>query len=440
MRALRIVFLILFMDFSFEYKILTKIIYLYKIYKKEGLEMKIKTILINVFFALFIVTFSQSISIYAFSDYSLSNAIESENSHSCPYTITQKWEKGNKKTFPITSGSKEWNLFKTHEEMLNACTIPQNILDELSTKDLVDLVLNYPLLSDFYYYDTYEQGLYYLVSNFNGLRELINRKNAIDIIIDKYQALEIPEYNSKKLTLEQEKNSTFRDVAQIEILETILVNNYFFNTYNDNQITKIKNITFEKFCKKKNNSLFLGRENFIYRASKEVDSNLGEEHIERAMNNTVKSALYVTTPNGTKVSVSTSFYNGQQWAESLDNETKQNYPDATLLRGSDNRYNCHSYAWYKQATGNLYWMLDPTPYVNDGSYIKVAKKENRAANNRIRWVNYALKNPLIHSGYLVSINSNGTYTIYSKWGQGPLMSHKAKYSPYGGDREYFKRS
>ncbi|NCE63148.1 hypothetical protein D1159_00785 [Pseudoflavonifractor sp. 524-17] len=35
-------------------------------------------------------------------------------------------------------------------------------------------------------------------------------------------------------------------------------------------------------------------------------------------------------------------------------------------------YNCHSYAWYSQSISNNYWINDPKPYMNDGSYSKYA--------------------------------------------------------------------
>ncbi len=71
------------------------------------------------------------------------------------------------------------------------------------------------------------------------------------------------------------------------------------------------------------------------------------------------SETYVKTPNGSKVNVIKYSYKGDAWANTLTNQYKKAYPLATLLRNADNRYNCHSYAWYKQKTGNKYWMNSP---------------------------------------------------------------------------------
>lgn len=392
--------------------------------------------------------FSHTIIMEAHSNYSLSKEIYAEESVSSLSGNVKVWTDENNIKFPITPKLEKWKTYESHQEMVNACTVPQKVLEKLSTQKLISLVLDYPLLSDFYCYNSYEEGLYYLVSNFNGLRDLLKREDMVDELIEKYQTLKIPQNNYKNnncITGQQSSNIldlSFKIASNIELIETIFVNDYFVEQCSNKQINKIADIVFDKIYEKKGNSLFLGKENFIYKVANEVCNSEIIENYKMKMATSVlaTNGLFVTTPNGTKVPVLVQFFNGTDWAKAMDKEFSRTYPKAQILRSSDNRYNCHSYAWYKQSMGNTYWMNNPAAYVNDGSYKKVTNKDNRAANNRIRWVNYALKEPLKHSGYLKKINSDGTYTVYSKWGEGPLMSHKAKYSPYDGTREYFKRN
>ena len=51
-----------------------------------------------------------------------------------------KWD------YPVKPGSKEWQQLTTQELKVRACQIPDELLSQISTKDLVELCLNYPLL------------------------------------------------------------------------------------------------------------------------------------------------------------------------------------------------------------------------------------------------------------------------------------------------------
>lgn len=377
-------------------------------------------------------------------------------------TLAEEWVKNDGEfEYPINPGTDDWGEIDTHEEMVEVCTIPDEIVKRMSTKELLKIVLDYPLLVDMYYYNTYEQGLYNLVLQFNGLRELLKREDATSEIIKCYQEYKIPEatISSEKIlkeldnteveeydeilteTLKNAKkgnilHSNFKYTSNIEFLETLLVNDIILDSCTGEQKQKIVDISCKKYDSKTKSNLFVERAGFVYEAAQETGNlNIFEKNNFMLMGN----VTYVTTPNGSKVPVYTSTYNGAEWAAKVDAETKRDYPNAKILRSSDNRYNCHSYAWCNQTELNIYWMNDPSAYINDGSYKKVTDKSKRSAKNRILWVQAPLANPYVHSGYLAKINSDGTYTVYSKWGSGPLMSHKAKYSPYSGTRQYYKR-
>jgi len=80
--------------------------------------------------------------------------------------------------YPIKPGTDGWKAFTTHDEMLEACQIPEDILKNMSTKALVETVLEYPLYGDMRAYDSMQQGFEAVASQFNGLPELLNRKDA----------------------------------------------------------------------------------------------------------------------------------------------------------------------------------------------------------------------------------------------------------------------
>ena len=52
--------------------------------------------------------------------------------------------------YPIKPGTEAWQALSTHEDMLKACQIPAEILKTVSTEELIELCLAYPLLGDIF--------------------------------------------------------------------------------------------------------------------------------------------------------------------------------------------------------------------------------------------------------------------------------------------------
>jgi hypothetical protein len=70
--------------------------------------------------------------------------------------------------------------------MIDACQIPEDVLSGLSTADLTDICLNYPLLGDVLAFDNPNLGLGNLFGNFNGIRELYRRKEVSENLLRHY--------------------------------------------------------------------------------------------------------------------------------------------------------------------------------------------------------------------------------------------------------------
>jgi len=92
--------------------------------------------------------------------------------------------------YPIKPGTDEWKAFGSHEEMLKACQIPEEILHRMSTTALVETVLNYPLIMDWLAYDTFEIGIESVRKQFNGLSELLSRNDAGVSLMALYQTID----------------------------------------------------------------------------------------------------------------------------------------------------------------------------------------------------------------------------------------------------------
>ena len=74
----------------------------------------------------------------------------------------------------------------TPQERLKAANIPQDIIETMSTEDLIETCFNYPFKLDFYAYNSYEEGLAAMIENFNGFQELLRREDGASLLLERY--------------------------------------------------------------------------------------------------------------------------------------------------------------------------------------------------------------------------------------------------------------
>jgi hypothetical protein len=79
--------------------------------------------------------------------------------------------------YPIVPGTDEWSTLTTHDQMVQSCQIPEDILETIPTASLVDSVLNYPLLADMFLFNDFQQGFEVIYNQFNGIKELFTRED-----------------------------------------------------------------------------------------------------------------------------------------------------------------------------------------------------------------------------------------------------------------------
>lgn len=265
--------------------------------------------------------------------------------------------------YKLTQNNDEWKELNTHDKMVEKCRVPQMILKSMSTNELVDSVLKYPLLYDVYAFNNVVDAIENLKNNSDAFRELITRDDASEYLIKRMNR-----------------------VSDSKLIENRLM------------IRTIK--------------LLLKEEN-ISKSGYNIMGTLN-----------TYSTTTVYTPNGSAVTViiaAQDFSSAEK--QDINDYFISTYPLATYVSTSTKNYNCHSYAWYSSSTSNQYWMDDPSRYMSDGSYSKVSTPM------RASHMYYATGN---HSAKIYDVVSNviSKATVISKWGQGPVMIHKANYSPY----------
>lgn len=367
--------------------------------------------------------------------------------------------------YPITEDSDEWGSLKTHDDMVAACNVPEELLEKMSTEELVDLMLDYPLLGDLRMYDNLNEGFYFLSQNSNVLAEILKREDGAHELLAAYDGLELIEEkaeisnmleeasedsnSSLDIVNDEEYSNTIEDVSdslkEDTFLEVALAQDDIIENLDKKELTKLSDVATEKVEEKAISNVYSSCATTIYDVAEENDcinkfDNVVEVENSVASSDAVTGNSYTTTvktPKGSKVTVIVNDYYGLANELADANYVKTNYPKAKIVAPATNLYNCHSYAWYKQSTSNKYWMNNPAKYMSDGSYKNIGTKPN-AKGQKVCYTQYPLKNPHIHSGIVYSI-SGSIIKIKSKWGSCPLVIHNVKYSPYGGTPIYYKK-
>lgn len=347
-------------------------------------------------------------------------------------TDEQEWKVNdeNEYEFPVNAGDNEWLELETHGEMMEACSVPEEVLEDASTDQLLEMVLDYPLLCDIYAYDTVEEGVAVVASRFNGFEELMSRDDFEEVVLDRYIETDVDDATSNQ-------EEIFTDVTEIVVLEDILAQEEVIESYSDKKIEELIEAVEEKTEDKIEADTYYGNESTFYDVAtnngviEELDIKELPELVDDAVSASATTTT-VKTPKGTKVTVIKDSYKGDTWAASLTNQFRIAYPHAIILAKADNRYNCHSYAWYSASTTNRYWMNDPKPYVNDGSYKYVGTSPTASGQKVV----YAYQKVPYDIWEHSAITVNKTGTLRSKWGQAPLMQHSVNYCPYVGNYVY----
>jgi hypothetical protein len=144
--------------------------------------------------------------------------------------------------YPIKPGSEKWNSFKSIDEMYNACLIPENVLDKLSTPALIETCLNYPASTVIFIYNTPQSGFNQWKIHFNGICELLKRSDLQEEILKYYSVFDASGH--KYFVNESEKG---RYTFKLSTLELIIAQNDITNKLTDSQQKLLLKYSLDKF-------------------------------------------------------------------------------------------------------------------------------------------------------------------------------------------------
>jgi hypothetical protein len=88
--------------------------------------------------------------------------------------------------YPVLPGDDLWNKTMNYDDRVRLCNIPDSILLNMSTGDLIETVFNFPYIQNLLLYDNFIKGFEYNQSLFNGLNELMERNNSPQLLFEIY--------------------------------------------------------------------------------------------------------------------------------------------------------------------------------------------------------------------------------------------------------------
>ncbi len=357
------------------------------------------------------------------------------------------YDEDGKLKYPISD--EEWKTLGNVEAKFSACQIPQEILDSISTEELLYMVEIYPFMNVIYLYES-SVGFEVMKENFNGLQELLSRSDCKEVVLQAYDKIEIPQntmYDYEKNISDDKKVEDMNAIIQdeyammlveqdarneyiVDIMELILSSDEVQDELTDGDIEYLTKELNEKANMKAQSEYYDGNDIVSY-YSGEVEQSIARDSV----------SVTLTTRNGTRIPYS-SVSNPSQVTISHALSLIADVEGATIVEYGDHGYNCFAYAWLSlDGANNIYRkriiVEDDSCFLNDINYKRT--KARALVGNVVSCAAHAAVVAEVEYRYLTSIGEYKTdIRVIGKWGQGgPVVSYPLSVCPYIGCDGYF---
>lgn len=325
-------------------------------------------------------------------------AIDVEN-----YESIAEWKsQENQYAYPYSVERGNWNELGSIQEAREKSQIPNELLDLLTTKQLIYMVLDYPLLCELDNYEDLTTGYQNLKQNFSAIDVLLSRNNAYEEILKVYAELDIPK--ERLVEYPQDDGSQEyvdeinRMVSDVNLQKLIVADGRIYHSINLLELMLLElsqdngNQPENVLCAM--NSKIVEKESSEYYATQStsyVMNNLVKYQYINEENGLQTAAAYVDGQTYTFISPTGGQYTAEYCSSTEPADTSKYAEDfvtghAVLIASATQAYNCHSFAWL-QGINDMYQNLilwSPTPLISDGTYTFV-NSTNAAAGDVMLW-------------------------------------------------------
>ena len=142
--------------------------------------------------------------------------------------------------YPIKPGTEEWIELESHDARVQACMIPQEILETISTGGLFESLLSYPFIIDYGAWEKFQVGFEKLKSENKGFAELYSREDLYQVISNWYG----PMSAECKEWIYRPNNAPVG--IELEIIEMLIFQNEFLDSLDNDREVEIFKMIFNK--------------------------------------------------------------------------------------------------------------------------------------------------------------------------------------------------
>lgn len=382
----------------------------------------------------------------------------------------KEWNKVNGRyQYPVTPYDKEWGTYVLKAERYTACQIPQEILNTLTTGELLELVLDSPVIINLYIQDSIVEGVKILAKEFNGMNELLSREDCLAVVSQYYSEYDIPakqqlDYDAllgdsanpdydvivdnKTLMKKADKDAKVMDTLNLcEAIMEIACRTKKLSTQEEQSLSKI---ILQKSKEKIKSECIEGvsteidqedsiLNKYITKFPIKPSDNKKKNSRKKAGNESFKLPdgnvveYYYTGKSGaisdTEIARVENYYSQYHFVSGASGKVVKKAGD-----GGTKKYNCYNYAWLKKFDPKNLWkkcVIDDDKGFCNYKYFTHSSKPGGAG-----WVGsgkghavYTIKEEVSYR------DSNGQVyyspLVYSKWGpNGALLRHPLLLSEY----------
>ena len=153
-------------------------------------------------------------------------------------------------SFDSITSNGNWKLC-SFKQKFDACQIPDSLLSELTTKELVELCASHPLNPICYAYNNPMDGAQYIMKNFNGFKELQKREDAAERLLDFYEGIDFIKVTNSPYPITHEgNNGKFYSGLNILFIELVLASGEIPSLYNIINSERLERVSYSKFEQK----------------------------------------------------------------------------------------------------------------------------------------------------------------------------------------------
>lgn len=205
-------------------------------------------------------------------------------------------------TFEKVTNPSVWKTYNSLEEMLGACQLPIEMMNVMSTENLIQTFMNHPLYFIYSAYNNEMDGVKVILDNFNGFKELQKREDVAEKILDYYEAMDV----SKLIeTVKNFKSLRDKTIYHLDFLEMVIatkeIPNLFSSLYRD-RLEEIMNDKYEAKLSSVNANIFSVRKSLILGSEIKLSKHLLSEEDKYMLEQFARTGGRVPDEQYTKIS------------------------------------------------------------------------------------------------------------------------------------------